>query len=87
MAAHLYIATFLFNTHIFNSYIERACRYHISAVVIGADIKFNTSTALSVSLFVAYPFKAGFSNGCCFDSSNNIYVFWKVVFLFVVINS
>lgn len=53
MAAHLHIATFLFNTHIFNSYIETACRYHISAVVIAADIKFNTNTALSVSLFVA----------------------------------
>ena len=51
MAVHLYIATFLFNTHIFNSYT--ACRYHISAVVIAADIKFNTNTALSVSLFVA----------------------------------
>ena len=53
MAAHLYIATFLFHTHIFSSYIETACRYHISAVVIAADIKFNTNTALSVSLFVA----------------------------------
>lgn len=46
MAVHLYIATFLFNTHIFNSYT--ACRYHISAVVIAADIKFNTNTALCV---------------------------------------
>lgn len=72
MAAHLYVATFLFNTRMFNSCIESACRYHISAVVIGADIKFNTNIALSVSLFVAYLFKAGFSNGCCFDSSNNI---------------
>lgn len=48
MAAHLYIATFLFNTHIFNLFIESAFRYHFSAILISIDIKFNTNTALSI---------------------------------------
>lgn len=82
MAAHLYVATFLFNTHMFNSYIESTCRYHISAVIIGADIKFNTNTALSVSLFVAYLFKAGFSNGCCLTQAI-IFMFSGKLFLYL----